>query len=51
MLRLKKVLNYDSLDRFLAIASSTALNCFSSSSRRVVFFDELLFDSDFEAEK
>lgn len=28
----------DSLERFLAIASSTARNCFSSSSRRVDFF-------------
>lgn len=34
---------YDILDRFLAIASSTAFNCLSSSSRRdVVLFLSLL---------
>lgn len=33
------VSNQLSLERFLAIASSTALNCFRSSSRLVVFFD------------
>lgn len=44
--------DYDNLDRFFAIASSTALNCFSSSSRRLVFFEEPLSDdSDLEAEK
>lgn len=32
------------LERFLAIASSTALSCFSNSSRRVVFFDDEEFE-------
>jgi len=32
--------DYAILDRFLAIASSTALNCFNNSSRRVVFVDD-----------
>lgn len=44
-------LNYDNLDLFRAIASSTALNCFNNSSRRFVFFEELLLDSDFDAAK
>lgn len=32
--------DYVILDLFLAIASSTALNCFNNSSRRVVFEDD-----------
>lgn len=37
----------DSLERFRAIASSTAFSCLSSSSRRVDFFE---FDADDEAD-
>lgn len=36
------------MDRFRAIASSTARNCFNNSSRRVVFFE---FDSDLDPVK
>lgn len=36
----------DSLERFLAMASSTARNCFSSSSRRVDFFALAADDDD-----
>lgn len=32
--------DYVIFDRFLAMASSTALNCFNNSSRRVVFDED-----------
>lgn len=38
----------ESFERFLAIASSTARNCFSSSSRRVDFFAFAADDDDDE---
>lgn len=40
----------DSFERFRAIASSTARNCFSSSSRRVDFFAFADDDDEFDFE-